>query len=148
VSPREFDPGVVQARLALIRDLLDDLQSVGTVTVGTLERDRMLRHGVERVLGQLVELAVSINGHIGATLLGRTPKDYRTSFALAQEAGALMPELVTRLQASVGLRNVLTHEYVDIDLEIVAGAVISAGQDYAQYVQQMALWMTGRATRE
>jgi Uncharacterized conserved protein len=50
--------------------------------------------------------------------LGRAPADYRTSFALAQEAGALEPELVTRLQASVGLRNVLTHEYVDIDLGI------------------------------
>jgi len=115
VSPREFDAGVVQARLALIRGLLDDLQSVGEVTVDLLQRDRMLRHGVERVLGQLVELAVSINGHIGATLLGRAPADYRTSFALAEEAGVLEPELVTRLQASVGLRNILTHEYVDIE---------------------------------
>jgi uncharacterized protein YutE (UPF0331/DUF86 family) len=146
VSPREFDAGVVQARLALIRDLLDDLQSVGEVTVDLLQRDRMLRHGVERVLGQLVELAVSINGHLGATLLGRAPKDYRTSFALAEEAGALDPELVSRLQASVGLRNVLTHEYVDIDLEIVAGAVTSAGHDYGQYVQQMARWIADRET--
>lgn len=145
MSPREFDVEVVQARLALIRDLLDDLQSVGEVSVELLQRNRMLRHGVERVLGQLVELAVSINGHVGATLLGRAPKDYRTSFALAQEAGALDPELVTRLQASVGLRNVLTREYVSIDLEIVAGAVIAAGQDYGQYVQQMARWVINRA---
>jgi uncharacterized protein YutE (UPF0331/DUF86 family) len=146
MSPREFDAGVVQARLALIRDLLDDLQSVGEVTVDLLQKDRMLRHAVERVLGQLVELAVSINGHVGATLLGRAPKDYRTSFALAEEVGALESELVTRLQASVGLRNVLTHEYVDIDLEVVAGAVTAAGQDYGQYVQQMARWITNRAT--
>ncbi|MHB8184586.1 MAG: type VII toxin-antitoxin system HepT family RNase toxin [Dermatophilaceae bacterium] len=144
MSPRELDAGVVQARLTLIRGLLDDLHSVGEVTVDLLQQDRMLRHGVERVLGQLVELAVSINGHVGATLLGRAPADYRTSFALAQEAGALEPELVTRLQASVGLRNVLTHEYVDIDLGIVAVAVTSAGQDYGQYVQQMARWIAGR----
>lgn len=144
MSPREFDAGVVQARLTLIRDLLDDLQTVGEVSVDLLQRDRMLRHGVERVLGQLVELAVSINGHVGATLLGRAPRDYRSSFGLAQEAGALDPALVTRLQASVGMRNVLTHEYVDIDLEIVAGAVIAAGQDYGQYVQQMARWIAGR----
>lgn len=56
----------------------------------------------------------------------------------------LEPELVTRLQASVGLRNVLTHEYVEIDLEIVASAVPSAGQDYRQYVQQMASWIARR----
>ena len=144
MSPREFDAGVVQARLTLIRGLLDDLRSVGEVTADLLRRDRMLRHGVERVLGQLVELAVSINGHVGATLLGRAPQDYRSSFELAEEAGALEPELATRLQASVVLRDVLTHEYVDIDLEIVAGAVTSAGQDYGQYVQQMARWIARR----
>lgn len=144
MSPREFDVGDVQARLTLIRRPLDDLQTVGEVTRDTLQQDRMLRHGVERFLGQLVELAVSINGHVGATILGRAPQDYRTSFALAQEAGGLEPELVTRLQASVGLRNVLTHEYVDIDLEIVANAVASAGQDYGQYVQQMARWVSQR----
>lgn len=70
--------------------------------------------------------------------------DYRTSFALAQEVGALEPELVSRLQASVGLRNVLTHEYVDIDLAIVAGAVASARQDYGQYGEQLARWIAGR----
>ena len=117
---------------------------MGEVSVDLLQRDRMLRHGVERVLGQLVELAVSINGHVGATLLGRAPQDYRTSFALTGEAGALEPELVSRLQASVGLRNVLTHEYVEIDLHIVAGAVTSAGRDYGQYVQQMARWLEER----
>ena len=88
MSPREFDAGVVQARLTLIRGLLDDLRSVGEVTADLLQRDRMLRHGVERVLGQLVELAVSINGHVGAALLGRAPQDYRTSFERAEAAGA------------------------------------------------------------
>jgi len=42
----------------------------------------------------------------------------------------------------------MTHEYVDIDLEIVAGAVISAGHNYGQYVQQMARWITRPAPRE
>jgi uncharacterized protein YutE (UPF0331/DUF86 family) len=141
VSPREFDAGVVQSRLALIRGLLDDLESVGQIMRDRLEQDRMLRHGVERVLAKVVELAVSVNGHLGATLLGRAPKDYRSSFDLAQESGAIQPELVRRLQPSVGLRNVLTHEYVEVDLEIVVAAVVSARRDYADYVRQMAAWV-------
>ncbi len=141
MSPREFDAGVVQSRLALIRGLLDDLESVGQIMRDRLEQDRMLRHGVERVLAKVVELAVSVNGHLGATLLGRAPKDYRSSFDLAQESGAIQPELVRRLQPSVGLRNVLTHEYVEVDLEIVVAAVVSARRDYADYVRQMAAWV-------
>ena len=145
MSPREFDAGVVQSRLALIRGLLDDLESVGQIMRDRLEQDRMLRHGVERVLAKVVELAVSVNGHLGATLLGRAPKDYRSSFDLAQESGAIQPELVRRLQPSVGLRNVLTHEYVEVDLEIVVAAVVSARRDYADYVRQMAAWIVQRS---
>lgn len=145
MSPRELDAGVVQTRLSLIRGLLDDLESVGSITTDRLGHDRMLRHGVERVLAQVVELAVSINGHLGATLLGRAPKDYRSSFDLARESGVIQPELVGRLRPSVGLRNVLTHEYVEIDLEIVADAVLSARRDYADYVRQMAAWIVQRS---
>ena len=61
MSPRDFDGAVFQARRTLTRSLLEDLQCVGEVTVDLLQQDRLLRHGVEPVLGQLVELAVSIN---------------------------------------------------------------------------------------
>jgi len=44
----------------------------------------------------------------------------------------------------VGLRNVLTQKYVEIDLQIVAGAVTSALQDYGEHVQQMAGWTAQR----
>jgi uncharacterized protein YutE (UPF0331/DUF86 family) len=91
MSPRKFDADVVQTRLALIRSLLDDLESVGSITKDRLEEERMLRHGVERVLAQVVELAVSVNGHLGAALLGRAPKDYRSSFDVAQESGGSSP---------------------------------------------------------
>jgi uncharacterized protein YutE (UPF0331/DUF86 family) len=37
-----------------------------------------------------------------------------------------------------GLRNVLTHEYVRVDLERVAAAVPEATRDFGAYVQQVA----------
>ncbi|MDP9444150.1 MAG: DUF86 domain-containing protein [Actinomycetota bacterium] len=81
MSPREFDPKIVHSRLRLIQDLLDDLDSVGPVDEDRLKQDRMLRHAVERILTQIVELAVSVNSHIAATQAGRAPVDYRSSFA-------------------------------------------------------------------
>ncbi len=83
MTPRDIDRGVLQARLRLIEELLDDLERAGELTADMLERDRMLRHAIERILSQMVELAVSINGHISATVLNEAPKDYRSSFRLA-----------------------------------------------------------------
>jgi uncharacterized protein YutE (UPF0331/DUF86 family) len=141
VTPREFDSGVVQARLRLIDDLLNDLASIGEVTADRLHDDRILRHAVERVLSQLVELAVSVNSHVASTMLHKAPSDYRGSFDLASTAGLLDGDLRDRLKPSVGLRNVLAHEYVAIDLALVAAAARSASHDYRAYVEAVAWWL-------
>lgn len=141
MTPRDLDTGVVQARLRLIEELLDDLERAGELTGSMLEQDRMLRHAVERILSQIVELAVSVNGHVSATVLAKAPADYRSSFELAAAAGLIAPELAAALQPSVGLRNVLAHEYVDIDLDLVAKATRIAQNDYRAYLRNASDWL-------
>lgn len=141
MSPRDFDAAVVQTRLRMMNDLLSDLADVGEVSAARLTQDRMLRHAVERILTQLVELAVSVNGHVAATQLGKSPADYRASFSLAATLGCVDADLAARLGSSVGLRNVLVHEYVDTDLAIVADAVGRAVVDYRDYVRGVSRWL-------
>jgi uncharacterized protein YutE (UPF0331/DUF86 family) len=111
---------------------------VGGVSAEKLQRDRILRHAVERILTQLVDLAVSVNGHVVVATAGRHPSDYRESFTMVAEAGVLEGELAETLRRSVGLRNVLTHEYVRVDLDVVAAAVSTARADYRRYVAAVA----------
>lgn len=144
MSPRDLDAGIVLARLTSIRELLHDLRLAGEVSKADLQRDRMLRHAVERILAQLVELAVSVNSHVAATAWGKAPGDYRESFELLQAADILPPELTVRLRQSVGLRNVLAHEYARVDLNLVAGAVIAAERDYGGYVEHVSRWLQSR----
>lgn len=125
-------------------ELLADLDVVGSVSAGTLEGDRMLRHAVERILSQLVELAVSVNGHVAATQLGRAPSDYRSSFDLVAEATVIPKDLAQQLRLTVGLRNVLTHEYAKVDLRLVATGVETARDQYAAYVRHVADWLIDR----
>lgn len=141
MSPRELDAKVVHARLGLMRDLLGDLEVVGGVDPEGLRRDRMLRHAVERILTQLVELAVSVNGHVAATVFEKAPADYRSSFDVMESNGILGPELADHLRRSVGLRNLLAHEYARIDMALVAAAVPAARDNYGEYVRRLAGWV-------
>ncbi len=84
-------------------------------------------------------------GIVAATALGKAPGDYRESFELHQAADILPPELTVRLRQSVGLRNVLAHEYARVDLNLVAGAVIAAERDYGGYVEHVSRWLQSRA---
>lgn len=144
MSPRDLDLAVVQRRLALMRDLLTDLEHLGRPTAEVLESDRLLRHAAERILVQLVELASSINSHVAATVLNRAPADYREGFVLAARAGVVAAELLPDLRSSVGLRNVLTHEYIEVDLEIVASSIAQAADLYGQFVRGAAAWVEQR----
>ena len=63
MTPRPLEPAVVQARLRLMKDLLDDLASAGDVDADRLRSDRLLLRAVERILTQLVDLAVSVTAH-------------------------------------------------------------------------------------
>ncbi len=138
MTPPVLDGAMLQAKLRAMRELLDDLDTLPSIDLAALQADRMLRHGVERVLTQLVELAVAVNGHLAVVRLGRGAATYRESFALAARAGALSADLAERLAPSVGLRNVLVHEYAVVDLRLVLAAVDQARTDYRAYVAAIA----------
>lgn len=140
MTPRDLDTQIVVRRLLLLDELLDDLRGVAD-DPGRLAKDRLARRGVERILTQLVELASDINGHIAATVLHVPPGSYRDSFGLAARAGVLSDELAADLMPSVGLRNVLVHEYVRVDVDRVVAAVPLAAAAYGRYLAAVRDWL-------
>lgn len=141
MTPRQFEPRVVELRLTEMGRLLRLLEQVGEVSVERLEAEPLLRAAVERLLSQLVELAVAINGHAASTLLGRGPAGYAESFADAAAAGLVPRELAEELQPSAGMRNVLVHEYLKIDLAVVAEAIPRARSGFDRYVAAVARFL-------
>lgn len=131
MSPRELDSARLHAHLSRIRELLDDLEElVGAVSADELQRDRARRYIAERILTQVVEAGAAVNSHIAAALLGRAPRDYADSFDEAARAGAIPEDLARELRPSSGLRNVLTHDYLAVDLNRVAAAIPQALRGY------------------
>jgi uncharacterized protein YutE (UPF0331/DUF86 family) len=141
MMPRRFDAAVIEEKLVLMRELLDDLEAVGDVSPQRFEAEHLTRHGVERMLTQLVELAAGINAHIAAPRLGRVSANYRASFLLAAQAGAITSDLAETLAPSAGFRNVLVDQYGEIDPVKVAKTTPQALVNYREYVRQVARWL-------
>lgn len=131
-----IDSAVIARRLAVMRRLLEHLESLKIGSVADLADLGVLLQ-VERVLTQLVNLASDVNAHVAAAT-GLPPEDYRQGFDRMAEEGFITAELAVELKPSVGLRNVLTHEYVEIDLTKLAESVPLATAGYAEYVRQVA----------
>ncbi len=113
MSPGDFRAAVVQARLARMRELLADIDRLGAVTAEQLATDRFVRHVAQHVLVQLVQLAVAINSHVAATVVGEAVTDQRASFdaaaGVAGDRGGGGSRLMERYgsESSVGLATAL-----------------------------------------
>ncbi|MGH3838656.1 MAG: hypothetical protein ACRDSF_23625 [Pseudonocardiaceae bacterium] len=86
MTPRRLDPSIVQTRLSVMRGLLDDLAEVDAAGKPPLAENRMLRHGIERILTQLVELATAINEHIVGAVYSASPPPIGTPSSLPRNA--------------------------------------------------------------
>ncbi|MGH3513222.1 MAG: type VII toxin-antitoxin system HepT family RNase toxin [Pseudonocardiaceae bacterium] len=146
MTPRRLDPAMVTQRLQEIQLLLADLAELGTIDAERLRRERPTRHIVERVLSQIVELAGSINIHIVTSVLGRSPESYAASFDDVARAGVLGWEFAASLRPSAGMRNVLVHDYLEVDHGLVSAAVPLAQEQYGEYVRTVAGWVRDHAT--
>lgn len=131
------DEAIVSRRLVVMRRLLDHLATLEISDARDLvELGTALQ--VERVLTQLVNLASEINAHVAAAR-GLPPEDYRQGFDRMAAEGFITTDLAAELKPSVGLRNVLTRAYVEVDLTKVADAVPKALRGYREYVRQVAV---------
>ncbi len=135
---RPWNHELMQRRLREMETLLDYLEAVAPVTADALRADLGARLAVERALTQLVEFAVNINTHVVVAGGRLPPDDYRASFSEAAEEGLLSGDLATRLAPSAGLRNILVHRYLEVDLATVSAAVEEARHSFREYVRQVA----------
>lgn len=144
MNPRDLSASSITMRLKLMRELLDDLETAGNPSAEDLREDRLLRRAVERILSQLVDLAADINQHAAAALRESPASEYRETFDLAAQLGLISTELADVLKPSVGMRNVLIHEYANVDLGIVSAAIPRAREQYGSYVRAVAEWLASR----
>lgn len=113
------DRDVLVVRIARIRDELRLLGRLDGMSLEDFLGSSLQQHATERELQIVIEACLDVGHHIIAREGLRRPGDYKEVFAILGEAGIVPPAMVQRLRAMVGLRNVLTHMYLDIDSERV-----------------------------
>lgn len=110
------DAGLVVKKLARIEACLRDLRLVTPDSVvGDIVRERFAEHTLQIA----IQAAIDVASHIVADeRLGDAPTNHALFEVLARH-GWLPGEQVHALRRMVGFRNVLVHEYDDVDLQML-----------------------------
>ena len=112
-------------RLADLKSHLDHLERImadRTVDVAALESERSLHNDVLFSLFMACQAVIDVAGEI-ASRHGLRFQDYTQAVRALHDVPGFPAELVRSLEPLPGVRNILIHEYTDLDYELVVEAL-------------------------
>ncbi len=111
------------ARLKELEKNVRELSRFKELTLEQIEADRKLvwalRYGVLESIQIVIGIACAVVSHDN---LGY-PKSYADCLRLLGQAGYLNDDLAQRLARAVGMRNILVHEYLDVNDALLFAAL-------------------------
>jgi uncharacterized protein YutE (UPF0331/DUF86 family) len=129
----------VRRKLQLITDELGRLTQFRDIGYDELIGDPLRLAAIERLLERIVLRAIDVNEHLIAALStaeeDRTTRlTYRDTFLRLVALGVYEESFAQQIARSAGLRNILVHEYNDVDHRILHAAIPQALEQYHTYV--------------
>lgn len=129
-----MSPDVVNKKLVSMTTYLNDLLPHKDISFDEF----MQRHyEIERLLELLVMTASDIIFHLISVKGEPMPTSYKAAFLRAGEMGIIGEELSKNLALGAGLRNILVHEYEEIDYSLVHKSIHTAIRDFTAFIKEL-----------
>jgi uncharacterized protein YutE (UPF0331/DUF86 family) len=122
-----------------LRGYLEKLATFQAVAEAEFVATPAIHDLAERYLHLAMECVLDLGNHFIAESGLPTPESNQDTFKRLEEAGAIPPDLAGRLRSWAGFRNILVHQYLDIDHRIAWNAVRNEIGD----LEAFARWATG-----
>jgi len=130
------DTGLIMEKLKELDRYLKQLKVYKEITTEELADNLDQLWIVERGLHLSIQILLDIGNHLLAEA-GITVEDYSGIFVKLAELGVIPVEFGKRIKGMAGFRNILVHEYANVDLKKLV-AVLREGltdfRDFAGYI--------------
>ncbi|MEC4813459.1 MAG: DUF86 domain-containing protein [Scytonema sp. PMC 1069.18] len=137
----DIDSEVVLVRIRLMTKYLNTLEPCRSMSLDEYLGDFRQQLIVERLLQLLAEASLDMNKYLLSQLYNINPATNFDSFSEAGRQGIINQDLAANLAQAVGMRNILVHQYKDIDSRIVFSAIPKALKQYPLYIQQVTAYL-------
>jgi uncharacterized protein YutE (UPF0331/DUF86 family) len=98
--------------------------------------DFLRQDAIAMNLQRAAELCIDMANHVIRTRKLGLPQDSRDSFGLLEKEGLIDSTLANRLKGMVGFRNVLVHEYRELDFGIMVDVIENRLDDLLDFTDQ------------
>lgn len=134
----------VQRKIKLIQEDLRELEAPAALPFIELSNDLFKMMAVERLLERMITRAIDINNHLLAELSTGEAKirDYHDTFIGLAEIEVYDQEFAKTIAPSAELRNVLVHEYDEVDEKLVYESLQKALEQYPKYCEAVITFLS------
>ena len=129
------DRRLVYKKLEEIMKQLNYLKKLSKLSKKQLIIEETQRFLAERVMERLIGAAIDINMHLISDISGEVPSTYFISFLELARLKVLPVQFAHEIGKCTTVRNILVHEYQDINLAKFYEAMQSALKDFPRYVK-------------
>lgn len=132
--------------LRLLRSLADDVSVLRSEAAAGDERraDQMWLRGVKYAFITAIEACIDVAQHVCSSEGWGPPRDNGDAMLVLGRHGVLGPDLAQLMRAAVGFRNVLVHQYGDVDDDIVRERLVDL-DDLDAFAAQMVQFLDSHA---
>ncbi|AGB42245.1 hypothetical protein Halha_2371 [Halobacteroides halobius DSM 5150] len=125
---------LVRTKLKELRSYLNQLDKYQEITVEELENNLEQRWVIERGLQLSIQLVLDIGNHI-LSEEGITVNNYTGILKELGELEVIPPEFAKKIKGMAGFRNVLVHDYMEVDLELLVRVINNSLKDFKKFAQ-------------
>lgn len=128
----------IQNKLEKIYIYYEELKGYSDISREEYKQNLMQKRAIERVMQLIVEVATDINNMLLKMQGKPGASDYFNSFIDVAEEGVMPLEFALEIAPSTGLRNIIVHEYEQINDDIVYASIEFFLKYYKQYIKLVA----------
>lgn len=132
-----MDTTVIAMRLQKLDGYLRSLRQMRDVSLDEYLDDDNIQAIVERRLQLAIQVCIDIGNYLIGQLGISAPDEQENVFLVLGREGILSPDLAKRMVGMVRFRNILVHDYLEIDSNIVYHNLADNLDDFDQFAQQI-----------
>ncbi|GAB6172160.1 DUF86 domain-containing protein [Paradesulfitobacterium aromaticivorans] len=130
------DKDKIEQRLVKLEQAMRKLKEIALQSWEQYNNSEALRDRAERNLQVAAQACIDIANHIIADRGYRTPQGYAESFSVLAEEGIITDRLADKMKMVAGFRNILVHDYLEIDNKIVYSS-LNHLDDFKQFASNV-----------
>ncbi|MBI5197508.1 MAG: DUF86 domain-containing protein [Nitrospirae bacterium] len=136
-----MDKAVILRKLSELETYQNQIREYSGITAEDYKKDWKTRRIVERTLQILIECCADIANHIIADGNMRSPTGYSDTFRVLTENQVTGQDLGAIMEKMSKFRNVVVHQYEEVDVEIVIVILRKHLQDFDRFKQAILTYL-------